>query len=90
MVDMMMAFWTLTPISEDHPRCAALKAHGIMYPCSCPQFRHYHVCKHVIAFGLHQKTITVPLRFSSVAIGKRKAKAGASLSKRSRCLQIDN
>ena len=62
----------------------------IVYTCSCPQFRHYHVCKHVIAFGLHQKTITVPLRFSSVAIGKRKAKAGASLSKRSRCLQIDN
>ncbi len=33
---------------------------------------------------------TVPLRFNANHVGKRKAPAGASLTKRSRCLEVDD
>ena len=68
-----------------HPTLEA----GIAYTCTCPQFNHYFNCKHCIAMGLHLKKVKVPDRFSMQVVGKRKAPAGASLSKRSRCLEVD-
>lgn len=47
------------------------------------------MCNHSIAWGLHLKMIKVPLRFDASNVGKRKAPAGASITKRSRCLQVD-
>ena len=62
---------------------------GICYKCTCPFFNHYHYCKHSLCLGLHLQVATVPLRLCTKTAGKRKARAGASLSKRSRCLEID-
>ena len=53
------------------------------------EYNHYHRCKHTIAVGLWKKEICVPIRFSTETVGKRKASAGASLHKRSKCLVID-
>ena len=60
------------------------------YTCSCPEFLKKGACKHVLGFALHKKQIKVPTRFSTAVCGKRKATAGASLSKRGHCLEIDN
>ena len=88
--DMMFSFWALRSVPTDHVQYDALRAMGITYLCSCPRFQPYHVCKHCIAFGLHTKMFKVPLRFDESNVGKRKAPAGASLTKRSRCLQVDD
>ena len=88
--DMMFSFWCLRPVPTGHPQRDALAAVGIPYLCTCPRFMHYHVCKHSIAYGLHTKMCKVPLRFDETNVGKRKAPAGASLTKRSRCLQVDD
>ena len=87
--DMMFSFHVVTPIADSHPQKATLAAVGIRYACNCQNFNHYHTCKHAIAFGLFKKEVTVPARFSTETVGKRKAPAGASLSKRSKCLVID-
>ena len=71
-----------------YDRCVAGEC-GICYTCSCPRFGHYFECKHVICCALVKKETKVPIRFSTVTVGKRKAPAGASLSKRSRCLVVD-
>ena len=49
---------------------------GIVYSCTCPTFMHYHVCKHVLAYGMHCKNVKVPTKFSTKPMGKRKAPAG--------------
>ena len=85
--DMVFSFWTISEI-VDHPKAEALREAGICYTCSCPQFNHYFNCKHCIAMGLHLKKVKVPDRFSMQVVGKRKAPAGASLSKRGHCLTI--
>ena len=89
MMDMLMSFWTLTPIPSYHSKKEVLKAIGISYTCSCPQFRHYHVCKHVLAMGIYEGTFEMPTRFSTQPVGQRKAPAGATLSKRTHCMIID-
>ena len=86
---MMFSFWTLVPISANHMQKEALSEVGIVYECNCPEFNHYYRCKHCLALGLFKKEIKVPDRFSTETVGKRKAPAGASLSKRSHCLKID-
>jgi hypothetical protein len=48
------------------------------------------VLQHVLAWALHKKEVTVPARCEAKNVGKRKAPAGASLSKRTRALIIDN
>ena len=87
--DMMFSFWVLTPVETTHPQKNALKEKGIIYKCNCPNFAHYYTCKHCLAVGLWKKEITVPTRFSTTTVGKRKAPAGASLMKRTKCMVID-
>ena len=87
--DMMFSFWVLSPVPKWHPKREELAEVGIKYMCNCPQFNHYHVCKHVIALGLHRGEIAVPVRFSTTTIGTRKAPAGASLKKRAKALVVD-
>ena len=89
-VDMAFSFWTVTPIPEEHPKCAELRGVGILYTCTCPTFQHYFTCKHVLAVAVHNKQVVVPTVFNSDFVGKRKAPAGASLSKRGKCLKIDD
>ena len=50
-----------------------------------------YVVKHVLAWGLFRnpEIVKVPVRFSMETVGKRKAPAGASLTKRSKCLVVD-
>ena len=86
--DMMFSFWVITEITE-HKQKECLKEKGIVYTCNCPQFSHYYECKHSLLVGLWQKKVCVPVRFSTATVGKRKAPAGAKLSKRSRALVID-
>ena len=74
---------------DNHKQKTALFSKGIKYLCNCPNYNHYHVCKHALAVGLVKQEITVPTRFSTNTVGKRKAPAGASLTKRSKCLVID-
>ena len=85
--DMMFSFWSLSEII-DHPKTEALRENGICFTCSCPQFNHYYNCKHCIALALHLKKIKVPVRYSTQVVGKRKAPAGASLSRSGHCLLI--
>ena len=80
----------LSSLAYDHPRRSALLEAGTAYTCTCPKFLHYHSCKHTIAFGLHNKCVKVPLRYDTTTVGKRKAPAGASLTKRGRCMAIDD
>ena len=89
LMDMLFSFWVLKPIPDDHPKKELLRENGITFSCTCPHYNHYHCCKHCVALGLFFKTIQVPARFSTVPVGKRKAPAGASLTKRGKCLQID-
>ena len=86
--DYMFSFWSLSEII-DHPKIEALRENGICFTCTCPQFNHYHSCKHSVALALHLNKIKVPVRFSTQVVGKRKAPAGASLSRRGHCLVID-
>ena len=51
--------------------------------------QHYHVCVHVLAVSIGCDDRPVPTKFSTKTCGKRKAPAGASLSKRGHCLLID-
>lgn len=88
--DMLLSFWTLKPIPDSHPRKLELKEKGIVYTCTCPRYHHYHFCKHSLALGLKTGEVKVPLRFSKVTAGKRKAPAGASLRKRTKALEVDN
>ena len=88
--DMLFSFWVVMEIDETHPRKADLRAVGVVHTCSCPQFLHYHVCKHQLAWALHTKECKIPAKYDMRTCGKRKATAGASLSKRGRCLQIDD
>ena len=86
--DYMFSFWSLSEII-DHPKLEALRENGICFTCTCPQFNHYHSCKHSVALALHLNKIKVPVRYSTQVVGKRKAPAGASLSRRGHCLIID-
>ena len=90
LMDMLFSFWVLRPIPDGHPRRGALLEAGTAYTCTCPKFLHYHSCKHTVAFGLHNKCVKVPLRYDTTTVGKRKAPAGASLTKRGRCMAIDD
>jgi hypothetical protein len=87
--DMMFSFWLIRDVPATHPQKAALEEVGICFECSCPQFAHYNICKHVLSVGLWKGKATVPTRFSTVTVGKRKAPAGARLNKRSKCMVID-
>lgn len=89
LVDMLFSFWVLKPIPKSHPKLKALQEKGIFYTCTCPEFLHYHSCKHVIALALHKGHMCVPVKYSTKAAGKRKAPAGASLRKRGNCLEVD-
>ena len=88
-MDFAFSFWTLTKITQSHPNWRALASAGIIYTCTCPQFMHYHVCKHVIGFAMYQDNLAVPTEFSKMTVGKRSAPAGAKLMKRGHCLAID-
>lgn len=88
-MDMMHAFVLIRPVPEEHRQKAKLGEIGIKYICTCPQFTHYYNCKHCITWGLHTKEIVIPTRFNTKSVGKRKAPAGATLNKRSRCMEID-
>ena len=90
LVDMVFSFWIVRALDPMHTQYAALCEASIAYTCNCPRFMHYHYCKHALAVGLHFGSVQVPLRFSTVTVGKRKAPAGASLTKRSHCLQVDD
>ena len=59
-----------------------------MYKCNCPQFMHYHQCKHVIGYALSESDVRVPTSHSTLTVGKRKAPEGAKPSKRGNCLLI--
>ena len=83
------AFWVLEPIRRYHKQYEQLKEIGICYTCTCPEFQHYYRCKHCLAWALHKKECTVPTRFSTATVGKRKAPAGASLTKRTKALMMD-
>ena len=90
LADMMFSFWILTPITDAHRQHQTLKDNGICFTCNCPRFNHYHYCKHSLAIGIHFGLTKVPLCFNANPVGKRKAPAGASLTKRSRALCVDN
>ena len=75
--DMLLSFWVLHEVPEDHPHRKALLENGIAYRCNCPDFNHHHRCKHAIAMSIILKGIKVPVRFSAKAMGKRKAPAGS-------------
>ena len=89
LADMMFSFWLVTPVRADHRQRQALRDNGIAFTCNCPRFNHYHYCKHALAAGVHFGQVQVPLQFNTEPVGKRKAPAGASLTKRSRALSID-
>mmetsp|Transcript_50228 Transcript_50228/g.107290 ORF Transcript_50228/g.107290 Transcript_50228/m.107290 type:complete len:97 (-) Transcript_50228:72-362(-) len=83
------SFWLLQPIKSDYQQRALLSEAGIDYMCNCPRFMHYHKCKHVLAINVGLNDKKVPTKFSQKVCGKRKAPAGATLSKRGHCLHID-
>ena len=57
-VDWICAFFVLTPIPRHlHTR---LHPQGIRYMCSCPEFMHRYVCKHVLCFDMAQHDVVVP------------------------------
>jgi len=87
--DMLYSFWELEEIEAIHPRKKELTEAGICFYCTCPQFHHYHECKHSLALGIITKKTTIPTRFSAAAVGKRKAPAGAVVRKRSGALVVD-
>ena len=87
--DYMFSFWVVTPVPESHRQKKALAEAGIFFLCNCPQFNHYHYCKHSICAALWKGLTKVPVKFSTEIVGKRKAPAGASLSKRTHFLTID-
>ena len=88
-MDMLFSFWVLAPIPDDHLRKEDLAAAGIYYTCTCPQYSHYHVCKHVLALGLAFGKTTAPLNASNVTVGVRSAPPGVTLAKRTHCMIID-
>ena len=90
LVDYAYSFWILEQIKpEEHPHYAPLAKVGIVNKCNCPQFLHYHWCKHAIGYALYDEEVAVPTRFSTLTVGKRKAPEGAKPSKRTHCLAID-
>jgi hypothetical protein len=89
LVDYAFSFWTIERIPTSHTSWAALAKEGIMYSCTCPEFTHYHKCKHVIGHAIFKSEKTVPALFSNLQIGDRKTQAGARLSHRGHCLRID-
>ena len=88
-IDYSFSFWVLKKIPASHPMAAQLAAACIIYSCTCPQFMHYHFCKHAIGYGLYTTEQTAPAQFSRQVIGKRKAPAGANLTKRGHCLALE-
>lgn len=89
LMDMVFSFWVMTPITSTDFKHDVLKGAGVCYKCTCPDYLHYHRCKHALSLALYRKEVSVPQRFSTRVAGKRKAIAGASLRKRSKCLEID-
>lgn len=90
LVDYLFSFWILKKIvPAEQPNYAALAAEGILYTCNCPQFMHYHHCKHVIGYALYESDLQVPTHYSTLTVGKRKAPEGAKPTKRGHCLLID-
>ena len=87
--NMVFSFWIVKEITGAHPRAQLFAEAGIVFECSCPQYVKKAVCKHCVGYGLFTKRVKVPLRFSATVAGKRKAPAGATLSKRSKALEID-
>ena len=71
--DMAFSFWVITPIPASHKKKEVLAGVGIKFTCTCPRFGHYHVCKHVLAWGKMFADVKVPMRFSTETAGKRKA-----------------
>ena len=63
--DMLFSFWLLEPLPEHHLKKAELNGIGIFHRCSCPQFNHYHICKHVLALGAALCNFKIPTRFST-------------------------
>lgn len=88
--DYLFSFWKLEKIPTSHPSCTELAKAGIIYSCNCPQFMHYHYCKHAIGFGMFNDNVTAPAAASTVTLGKRKAPAGARLLTRGHCLAIED
>ena len=88
LMDYMHSFYILESIPLTHPHMNTLAKSGIIYKCNCPQFMHYHVCKHAIGFALEQAKTTVPATFSNAIVGKRAASPGAKLTKRAKCLAV--
>ena len=91
LIDYAYSFYVLEPIDPATQRhYNALKSVGIAYKCNCPQFMHYYNCKHAVGWALYNNVVQTPNVFSTQAVGKRKAPAGAKPGKRSQCLVIDN
>ena len=53
--DMLYSFWELEEIEATHPRKKELTEAGICFYCTCPQFHHYHECKHSLVTRSHQQ-----------------------------------
>jgi len=87
LMDYMHSFYVVERIPVTHRHMTALAKVGVIYKCNCPQFMHYHVCKHVIGVALETGT-PAPAAFSTAIVGKRAAPAGAKLTKRAKCLSI--
>ena len=88
LMDYIHSFYIIEPIPITHRHMSALANAGIVYKCNCPDFMHYHVCKHAIGYAIEQSKTTVPTSFSTATVGKRGASPGAKLAKRGKCLAI--
>lgn len=88
LMDYMYSFYVLEPIPLTHRHMSTLAKSGIIFKCNCPQYMHYHVCKHAIGYALEIDSVTVPGVFTTATVGKRSAPSGAKLSKRAKCLEV--
>ena len=88
-MDYLHSFYVVKRITSAHPRSLDLAKVGIINTCNCPQFMHYHVCKHALGAAISANMVTVPNAFSAQIVGKRSASPGRKSSKRSKCLELD-
>lgn len=89
MMDYAFSFWVIKKIPTSHPMVFELAREGVGYTCTCPQYMHYHVCKHSLGAAMFLDKKTPPVQCSRVPVGKRSAPAGATLQARGHCLAID-
>ena len=90
LMDYVHSYYIIEKIPSTFCRALDLAAVGVGYNCSCPQYMHYHYCKHSIGYAVSQGGATVPNSFATAIVGKRKAPEGAKRNKRAHCLMIEN